>query len=447
MNIKSIALVLGLLIVLPFAGTGSGAADVSTTRESLPKPLELWPNGAPGATADTDEDRPAVYPFLPPADKNTGAAILICPGGGFTTRCTDFEGVLVARWLNARGIAGFVLRYRIRPMYGMKDSLRDAQRGVQYLRAHADEFHIAPGRLGIIGFSAGADLAAAAATRPLAGKPDAEDTLDRLSSRPDFQVLVYGSAPLPAAGEANGAAAADPAQDKQQPSAPPTFMFCTAEDPGHLNGMLALYGNLRRARVPVEAHFFQSGEHGVALAQGDPVLGVWPNLLFNWVRGNGFLTDKPRVAIRGIVKLDGEPLPRGEVILTPLDPPAAPLGAPPVVGRVFNTGPTRGEFAVPQGQGPVPGRYRVEVRQDATRWLSNSRDPVQLKMAQKQRAGTLTDADRQEWIDSARKRDLSPSIEDQRVYRHKRPGDKEEMVVEIREGGENRVDLEVLSKQ
>ena len=134
------------------------------------------------------------------------------------------------------------------------------------------------------------------------------------------------------------------------------------------------------------------------------------------------------------------------MILTPLDPPAAPLGAPPVVGRVFNTGPTRGEFAVPQSQGPVPGRYRVEVRQDATRWLSNSRDPVQLKMAQKQRAGTLTDADRQEWIDYARKRDLSPSIEGQRVYRHKRPGDREEMVVEIREGAENRVDVELTSK-
>jgi acetyl esterase/lipase len=460
MTTKSIPCLAGLFLTIAFAASAARAADAPIASETLPKPVELWPGGAPGATGNTDEDRPAVYPFLPPADRNTGAAILVCPGGGYTTRCADFEGVLVARWLNARGIAAFVLRYRIRPMYGMKESLRDAQRGMQFIRAHADEYHIAADRLGIIGFSAGADLAANAAMRPVAGTPDAQDPLDRLSSRPDFQVLVYGSAPLPAAagegnnnaaaGAANAAAgtpnAAAPAQAKDALPAPPTFMFCTAEDPGHLNGMLTLYGSLRRARVPVEAHFFQVGEHGVGFAQGDPVLGVWPDLLFNWLRQDGFLTGRPRVAVRGVVTLDGEPLPRGEVILTPLDPPAAPLGAPPVVGRVFNTGPTRGEFAVPASLGPVPGRYRVEVRLDATRWLSNSRDPVQLKMAQKQRAGTMTDADRQEWIDYARKRDLSPSIEDQRFYRHKRPGDKEEMVVEIKEGGENRVDLEVVTK-
>src|SRR6476646_4752944 len=129
MTTKSISLVTALLLTATFAGSASSAT------------------GAPGTTGNTDEDRPAVYPFLPPADKNTGAAILICPGGGFTTRCMDFEGVLVARWLNAHGIAGFVLRYRIRPMYGMKESLRDAQRGMQFIRAHADEYHIAADRL------------------------------------------------------------------------------------------------------------------------------------------------------------------------------------------------------------------------------------------------------------------------------------------------------------
>lgn len=395
----------------------------------IPKPVLLWPAGAPNATGDTDEDKPAIYPFPAPPDHNTGAAILVCPGGGFTTRCTDFEGVLVARELNARGIGAFVLRYRIRPIYTMKESLADAARGMQFLRAHAGEFHLAPDRLGVIGFSAGAELAAAASLRPVPAKADAADPLEKLSSRPDFLVLAYGSSSPNTAGESLA-------------SAPPTFMFCTAEDTSHLTGMISLYSALRRARVPAEAHFFAAGEHGVGVAQGDPVLGQWPDLMHRWMRASGFLTAARRVALRGLVTLDGEPLPRGYVILTPLDETAGI----PVVARVFNTGPTRGEFAVPQSQGPTPGRYRVELRQDATRWLSNSRDPLQLRMNQKARAGALTDDDRKEWIAYTRARDLSPSIEGQRVFRHAKPTDAGDWVIEIKAGEENRIDLQVSSK-
>src|SRR5262245_56382967 len=91
--------------------------------------IELWSNGAPGATGDTDEDKPAIIPLIPDAAKATGAAILVCPGGGFTLRATDHEGVLVAQWLKERGIAAFILRYRLRPIYGREHWLRDAQRG------------------------------------------------------------------------------------------------------------------------------------------------------------------------------------------------------------------------------------------------------------------------------------------------------------------------------
>jgi acetyl esterase/lipase len=400
--------------------------------------VPLWNGSAPGATGSSDEDTPAVLPFLPDAKLNTGAAILICPGGGFTTRCTDFEGVEVARWFNARGIAGFVLRYRIRPLYNVDRSLQDAQRAMRSLRAHASEYHIAPRRIGIIGFSAGAELAALASFKTLPGDAKAADVVDREPSRPDFLVLGYGSADprrgVPREGDAT--ASKFPAAGM-----PPTFMFCTGEDPGHLRGMLDLYDLLRKARVEAEVHFFAHGEHGVGFAQGDPVLGEWPNLMFNWIRAGGFLTDAQRVTIKGIVKVDGEALPRGVVIFTPIDAP----GAPPIVGRVFNTGPVRGQFALAREQGPTPGKYRVEVRQDATRWLSNSRDPMLLEMSRKQRDGTLTDSDRARWTAYARQKNLSPSIDDQRIYRHVHPSDAQDLIVEVKPAGDENLAIEVFS--
>jgi hypothetical protein len=199
---------------------------------------------------------------------------------------------------------------------------------------------------------------------------------------------------------------------------------------------------LSRAGIPVEAHFFARGVHGVGFAQGDPVRGAWPELLWSWLRAGGLLTSSPRVAIRGVVTLDGEPLARGVVIFTPLDATAAP----PVVAFVFNTGPVRGEFVVPASQGPTPGRYRVEVRQDAARWVSNARDPVIGRLSAKLREGTLSDQERQEWIGYARKRDLSPSLEDQRVFRAPHPGEPSEIIAEFKGGGENRVDVAISTK-
>lgn len=403
----------------------------ATFGQKLPAPILLWPNGAPGATGTSDEDKPAIIPVLPDAASNTGAAILICPGGGFTTRATDHEGVLVSQWLKSRGIASFILRYRIRPVYQRKDWLADAQRAMQHIRVNAKEFRIALNRIGIIGFSAGADLAYDASLNPLLANPEAADAIERVPSRPDFQILVYG-----ASAQRGGTDAAKLA------ALPPAFMFCTAEDMGHLRGMSALYAEMLQAKVPVEAHFFLNGEHGVGFALGDPVLGEYPKLLMNWMVGNGYLTDRPRQAISGVVKLDGTPLVRGIVTLTPVDQPAAP----PLVVYITNASTKpMGEFTIPQNRGLVPGRYRVEVRQDATRWLSNSRDPVMIKMMDKQRQGRLTDEDRKEWGEHVRKRDLSPSIENQRIYNRQHPKDKGDYLVEIKPGA-NVLNLEVFSK-
>ncbi|MBI1760827.1 MAG: alpha/beta hydrolase [Acidobacteria bacterium] len=397
--------------------------DLATVR-AADKPnfrtIELWPNGAPGATGTSDEDKPAITPFIPDAAKATGAAILVIPGGGFTLRATDHEGVQVAQWLKERGIAAFLLRYRIRPLYSREHWLRDAQRGMQFIRARAAEYRVDVNRVGVIGFSAGAQLAADATFNPLAGEAAASDPLDRVASRPDFLILSYGSMQMPAA-----------AQSAANTKLPPTFMYCTAEDTGQMRGMVDLYASLHKANVPVEAHFFATGVHGVGFAQGDPVLGEWPHLMHRWLTVGGWLTGKTRLALKGVVKLDGAPLVRGVVLLTPVDQPNAPT----VVAYITNAHTNAlGSFDISPEQGPVAGKYRVEVRQDATRWLSNSRDPLMLKMTAKQRDRTLTDADRREWGDYVRQRDLSPSIENQRVFDRQRLQDKADYIVEIKPG-------------
>ena len=392
--------------------------------------IELWPNGAPGATGASDEDKPAIIPVVADAAKATGAAILVIPGGGFTTRATDHEGVLVSQYLKERGITAFILRYRIRPLYTRKDWLADAQRAMQYIRANAKEYRISPNRIGVVGFSAGGDLAYDASLNPLLANPESADPLERVPSRPDFQILVYGASPQ------RGTEAAKLA------ALPPAFLFCTMEDMSHVRGMSALYADLIQAKIPAEAHFFQNGEHGVGFALGDPVLGQYPKLLMNWLTNSGFLTDKPRQAISGVVKLDGTGLVRGMVTLTPVGNP----NAPSVTAYITNAH-TRelGSFIVEEKQGLVAGKYRVEVRQDATRWQSNSRDPLMIEMMDKQRTGKMTDEDRKKWGEYIRKRDLSPSIENQRVFSRQHPKDKTDYVVEIKPGA-NTLTLEVFSK-
>jgi acetyl esterase/lipase len=241
---------------------------------NIPEPILLWPSGAPEAVPDangvfTDEDKPALYAFPAKGPNATNLAFLIIPGGAFTNRCMDNEGVQVARFLNRHGISGFVLRYRIGPNYPRRTiSTMDAHRAMRYIRAHAAEYKIAPDRIGTIGFSAGAELQGDAFYNGVAeGDPTAADPLDRLSTRANFCALIYGGRNL------------------QNPaSAPPTFLFNTIEDAGHLNVQVSVLNSLRQAKVPVEAHFYQVGPHGTALSPGDPQLGHWPELMLEWTR-------------------------------------------------------------------------------------------------------------------------------------------------------------------
>ena len=170
-NKTSLALACVALTVL-IAAPRIFAAD---TPYVPPTPVLLWPDGAPGATGNSEEDKPAISVYVPDADKNTGCAIVVCPGGGFTHRATDYEGVIIAEWLRSHGIAAFVLRYRIHPLYKNSDAVADAHRAMQFLRAHADEYKISTDRIGMIGFSAGSELACLAAFSAADGKPDATD--------------------------------------------------------------------------------------------------------------------------------------------------------------------------------------------------------------------------------------------------------------------------------
>jgi acetyl esterase/lipase len=195
----------------------------------------------------------------------------------------DNEGVQIARFLNRHGIAGFVLRYRIGPNYPSRSiSTLDGHRAMQFIRAHAADFGIAPDHIGVIGFSAGAELQGDAFYNSiLPGDPAAADPLDRISTRANFSALIYGGRIL-----------------RHPADAPPTFLFNTLEDAGHLNVEVPVMNALRNAGVPVEAHFYQVGPHGTGMSPGDPQLGQWPELMIRWLETGGFIVAPPSAAGR-----------------------------------------------------------------------------------------------------------------------------------------------------
>src|SRR5918912_995286 len=158
--------------------------------QTATQPIKLWPDAAPGAIGNEPADVPTITPYLPPRERATGAAVVVCPGGGYG-HLADHEGRPVAEWLNSIGVISFVLKYRIAPRYHHPSPMLDAQRALRTVRARAAEWGIDPQRIGILGFSAGGHLASTAATHFDAGNRAANDPVERASSRPDLLVLVY----------------------------------------------------------------------------------------------------------------------------------------------------------------------------------------------------------------------------------------------------------------
>jgi acetyl esterase/lipase len=298
----------GLAVTVLVCGVGSGqvaspSAASSVSQGGSGKTMLLWPAGAPGAQGDEDVDKPSLTVFLPVAPNPTKTGVVVAPGGSYTHLATDKEGYAFARWLNERGVAAFVLQYRVGRKYHHPIELGDAQRAIRMVRAHAAEWGVATDHVGMWGSSAGGHLAATAGTKFDAGKADASDAVEQQSSRPDFLILSYpvitfeepdlhrasrknllGDTPDPKLVDLLSA------ETQVTKDTPPTFLFTTTDDKTvPVMNSVMFYSALVKAGVPVEMHIFQHGAHGAGLATGNPQLSGWPDLLAKWMRERGYM--------------------------------------------------------------------------------------------------------------------------------------------------------------
>jgi len=262
--------------------------------------IPLWTDGAPGSQEiDVKEEviyrtagivdraiynvtEPTLRIYLPPKNKATGTAVIIRPGGGFRYLAIDKGGYEIAKWLNTLGVAGIVLKYRTVPPFEHPIPLQDAQRAIRIVRSRAEDWNVDPNKIVIMGSSAGAYLASEAATEFEKGKSDAEDPIDRVSSRPDYLVLQYGAHN----------------EDKVSSNTPPTFIIQTDEDTAvPAEDSVKFYLALRKAKVPVEMHIYEKGEHGFGIRPNvihhgetwDIPVSTWHHRWADWMRDNNLL--------------------------------------------------------------------------------------------------------------------------------------------------------------
>jgi acetyl esterase/lipase len=286
-----------LSLILLLASTGS----LLHAQTAPSKTLAVYPGAAPGALDHAAADRPTIDVYLPAANP-TRTAILVIPGGSYHEVVADREGVAPAEWLVQRGVAAFVLHYRVAP-YRYPAPIADAQRAMRLVRSRADEFGFLPDHLGAWGFSAGGHVTSILATLFDSGIAASPDPVEHASDRPDFVILAYPVISMkPQIGHARSrenllGPLPDPAlvallsaEDHVTPMSPPAFVFTTNDDDVVPSQNSMLYVSAcQRAGVPVEFHMFEHGHHGVDLAEHLPALHLWTTLLESWMQQNQWM--------------------------------------------------------------------------------------------------------------------------------------------------------------
>jgi len=254
-----------LFVALLIPGTALAA--------KAPAEILLWPFGAPGSEGKTDKEKvriyqptgdhvitdvnePSITPYLPPRAKARGTAVVVMPGGAHRELWVDNEGGNIAKWLSDHGIAAFVLKYRLSKATNStytvdRDELADAQRSIRLVRSRAHEWAVDPARVGVMGFSAGGEVAFLTAMRFDSGAPGAADPVNRESCRPDFQALIYPG---------------NSRRIEVSTNSPPAFLACGAKDRTDISeGLPAVYLKFKQAGVPVELHIYAGVGHGFGI--------------------------------------------------------------------------------------------------------------------------------------------------------------------------------------
>src|SRR5262245_49551304 len=274
------------------------ALVVASAGASDPPVVPLWPNGAPGSEGKTgtpekveatgpNEQRvsqihnPSLTVYLPPKEKATGAAVIVAPGGGHRFLSITHEGYQVGEWLASIGVAGFVLKHRLAREEGSTyqvdvHALADAQRAIRMVRSRFVEWNVSPFKVGILGFSAGGELAALAGVRFDSGDVKSEDPVERMSSRPDFLVLIYPGVPA--------------SRINITKDTPPAFLMAAFNDRGPVQNNLGIFEAFVKAGVPADLHIWSEGGHGFGIRQRPIPISGWPKLVQEWMDNRGFLS-------------------------------------------------------------------------------------------------------------------------------------------------------------
>jgi acetyl esterase/lipase len=283
---------------IPFGVWAVLMLPVAVLAAGHPAEILLWPDGAPGSEGKTGAEsvriykptgdhvvtgvnKPSITPYLPSRRRATGAAVIVAPGGGHIELWVDHEGHNVARWLSDHGIAAFVLKYRLAKATNStytvdRDELADMQRALRLVRSRAAEWNVDPNRLGVVGFSAGGEVAFLSAMHFDDGTPGSPDPVARQGCKPDFQALIY------------------PGNSKRievTSNSPPAFLACGSNDRADISqGLAEVYLKFKQAGVPVELHIYSGVGHGFGIrATNTGPVSKWPDRFYEWLGQGGFL--------------------------------------------------------------------------------------------------------------------------------------------------------------